>query len=453
MEKDAEQTKQDGGKESPPVLRAISVAGFKSIGERQRIEIRPLTLLAGANSGGKSSLIQPMLLLKQTLEAPYDPGSLLLDGPNVRFTSTDQLLTKCQNNYGEEAFYVGFEADELEWGFYFGLGSESGLEIKRNSVKAKYFFGGQFNFYADLEKLNKFLSEDITKQELFVWSVKGVKLVRDRFFLRYEATLGRGGRMWLPIPVDEFEHVPDETIIKLLRALIHVPGVRGNPERTYKTTAIGDVFPGTFETYTASLINHWKITKNERLERLGKELEILGLTWKVEAHRLNDTQVELKVARLPQGTQQNTGDLVSIADVGFGVSQTLPVLVALLAANPGQVVYLEQPEIHLHPRAQLALAKVLAEAAQRGVIVIAETHSALLLQGVQTLVAKDELSKDLVKLHWVQRDETGMTKVNSADLDSTGAFGDWPVDFMEVGLQADNEYLSAAEAKLFQQAQ
>ncbi|MHB1424491.1 MAG: AAA family ATPase, partial [Gemmataceae bacterium] len=67
----------------PPAITEIQVGGFKSISDDQMIEIRPLTILAGANSSGKSSMMQPLLLLKQTLEAPYDPGPLLLNGPNV----------------------------------------------------------------------------------------------------------------------------------------------------------------------------------------------------------------------------------------------------------------------------------------------------------------------------------------------------------------------------------
>ena len=75
----------------PPAITTLSVAGFKSISDEQTIEIRPLTLLAGANSSGKSSMMQPLLLLKQTLEAPYDPGPLLLNGPNAKFTSVSQF--------------------------------------------------------------------------------------------------------------------------------------------------------------------------------------------------------------------------------------------------------------------------------------------------------------------------------------------------------------------------
>jgi predicted ATPase len=75
-------------------ITRIAVEGFKSIAKRQEIEIAPLTILAGANSSGKSSIMQPLLMLKQTLEATYDPGPLKIDGPNVTFTSSSQFLSK-----------------------------------------------------------------------------------------------------------------------------------------------------------------------------------------------------------------------------------------------------------------------------------------------------------------------------------------------------------------------
>ena len=139
--------------------------------------------------------------------------------------------------------------------------------------------------------------------------------------------------------------------------------------------------------------------------------------------------------------------MVSIADVGFGLSQTLPVLVALLTAEPGQLVYIEQPEMHLHPRAQTALAQILAQAVKRGVRVIVETHSALLLLAVQTLVAEAQLASDKVKLHWFKRRENGVTEVTSADLDGAGAFGDWPEDVAEVALTTESRYLDAEELR------
>jgi predicted ATPase len=140
--------------------------------------------------------------------------------------------------------------------------------------------------------------------------------------------------------------------------------------------------------------------------------------------------------------------MVSIADVGFGVSQIIPVLVALRVAEDGRLVYLEEPEIHLHPRAQVRLADILADAAKRGVRVVAETHSSLLLRAVQTLVAKGELAADLVRLHWFSRDNVGVTHVKSVVPDENGAFGDWPEDFGDVNLQSEQDYLDAVESKL-----
>src|SRR5256714_13288625 len=91
----------------PLAISEIRVAGFKSISEEQSIEVRPLTILAGANSSGKSSMMQPLLLLKQTLEASYDPGPLLLYGPNIKFTSANQLLSRIGKGQSLDNFQVG----------------------------------------------------------------------------------------------------------------------------------------------------------------------------------------------------------------------------------------------------------------------------------------------------------------------------------------------------------
>ena len=186
-----------------------------------------------------------------------------------------------------------------------------------------------------------------------------------------------------------------------------------------------------------------------KLEGVCADLQRLGLSRKVSAESLNDAEVEIRVSRVSSIGSDNANDLVSIADVGFGVSQTLPVVVALHAAEEGQAVYIEQPEVHLHPRAQVALATVLANAAKRGAQVIVETHSRTLLLALQTLVAKGELPTDLIKLHWFTRDaKSGTTTIGGADLDEAGAFGDWPEDFAQVELDLESSYIDAAETRL-----
>ncbi len=90
-------------------ITEITVAGFKSITTKQSIEIRPLTILAGANSSGKSSMIQPLLLLKQTLEETFDPGAILLSGANLRFSSVDQFLTHTTKTRRSKSLIVGLK--------------------------------------------------------------------------------------------------------------------------------------------------------------------------------------------------------------------------------------------------------------------------------------------------------------------------------------------------------
>src|SRR5437764_721214 len=104
---DEQKISESRPKVSKKGITRLTVAGFKSISQEQSIEIRPLTILAGANSSGKTSIMQPLLLLKQTLEASYDPGALRLDGPNVRFTSAKQFLSHTSQGKHTDGFSVG----------------------------------------------------------------------------------------------------------------------------------------------------------------------------------------------------------------------------------------------------------------------------------------------------------------------------------------------------------
>ncbi len=428
---------------SPSAITAILVKGFKSFVEEQRIEIFPLTLLAGANSSGKSSLMQPLLLLKQTFEVGYDPGPLLLNGPHVRFSRAEQILSKINGRLVEEEFKMGFESDQQNSILEVFRRSDAGygfdlVESDLSTVSGKFSLRhGEKNLSSEEVKgLTPMivLAESVYKKPL-KWDV-----VRHRCFLSV-APAGRSEAIGVTAPELIFGD--------LLRRIIHVPGLRGNPERSYNTSAVGDVFPGTFENYVASIILAWQEASDKRLDLLGQILEALGLTWRIKANPLDATRVELLVARLPKKGKSAREDLVNIADVGFGVSQVLPVIVALLTAEPGQLVYIEQPELHLHPQAEQALAPILAEAANRGVRVVVETHSAILLTAIQALVAEGKLSPDILKLHWFQRDSRGATRVTSGDLDQQGAYGDWPVDFDRVEAAVTNRYLDAIEAKVF----
>ena len=179
-------------------------------------------------------------------------------------------------------------------------------------------------------------------------------------------------------------------------------------------------------------------------------LQLLELASDVQARKLSESQIEVRVPRTLKGDSE---DLVNVADVGLAVSQILPPLVALTHAHPKQLVYIEQPELHLHPRAQWRLARLLAQASNRGVRLVIETHSSLLLRGILTEIAEGGIANDKVILHWFKRDkETGFSYVDHKVPDSTGRVGEWPEDFSDVELRSDNQYLDAVEKKLYTDA-
>jgi predicted ATPase len=446
--------------QTPPTITTLSVAGFKSFSQEQTIDIRALTLLAGANNSGKSSMMQPLLLLKQTLEAQYDPGPLLLDGPNAKFTSVSQFWPRQSAAVESARFVVTVGAsDKKKIGFAF-----------RWTKKKKKLAIAHTHYYLALSDLK--LSERTPTSEVIAFLRDILEPLPEAAKLMYEKQLQvseneiRRARFFLEF-ISHFKGQPRspgsfslttvlsprnqdfEGILNCIMEVIHLPGLRGNPERTYPVTAAGETFPGTFESYVASVIAHWSSESAEKARALDNDLKSLGLTWKIEARRIADTHVELHVGRMPRPKQGGAHDLVSIADVGFGVSQTLPVVVALQAARPGQLVYIEQPEIHLHPRAQVAMARLLVNAAKRGVRVVAETHSSLILLAVQTLVAEGVIAPGLVGLNWfVRNQKTGTTRIQRAEIDAAGRFGDWPEDFDEVALNSESRYLAAAEARL-----
>lgn len=437
-------------------ISRIIVGGFKSIAEETSVEIRPLTLLAGPNSSGKSSLMQPLLLLKQTLEAQYDPGSLLIDGAHVKFTLASQFLSKVMHGESSSrAMTVEVEIGEESTKLTFAKAESSPIEIMKMARKNVLVFGPKAARRATWEvsvsdtdeKLKETFEAMQGGEQDFIPQAKRIEysLQRDRCFLNIEVSYymnPNSSGPTLTMPVRFSSHIGEE-----ITRIIHLPGLRGNPERTYPLVPAGNVFPGLFQKYAASVIHAWiKDGETARVHELNEALDLLELQSNISTEEIEETQVGVSVSRRYGGAE---GDRVSIADVGLAVSQVLPVLVALIAAEPGQLVYIEQPEIHLHPRAQWKLAHLLATAANRGVRLVIETHSSLLLRGILTEIAKDEISNDRVILHWFDRNrETGISTVHSNVPDRAGRVGDWPEDFGDVELGSDNEYLDAVENKL-----
>lgn len=456
----------------------LHVSGYKSISETTSLTIKPLTLIAGTNSSGKSSFMQPFLMMKQTLDAQFDPGPLLLNGLNVNLTDWSQALSrkKARNSTSRS---LGLGIAEGDTGFYnrYGWAPRNGLKLEqtsyiRNGIREEYSpgmtsveIGGKFDpettrmaeAYAkrlaarETPTRKSSRSQRDKRREVDVSSQLQYTIERQGCFFVPSMQIHMGDRSPFTLKDPSHEDVR-KSIDSLVRGIIHIPGLRGNPERTYTSSAPGGNFPGLMEQYVASVIYGWETGRTDdklKVALLGADLEKMGLTWKVHAARIDDVRIELQVGRLLRAQQGGAFDLVNIADVGFGVSQILPVLVALHVARRGQIVYMEQPELHLHPRAQMALGEILVTAANRGVRVVVETHSSLIIRSIQASVARRAISHEDVCLNWFSRNrDTGNTSIAVAELDELGRFGDWPIDFDDVAEEADFEFLTAVEEAL-----
>jgi predicted ATPase len=170
-------------------------------------------------------------------------------------------------------------------------------------------------------------------------------------------------------------------------------------------------------------------TKREMLERFGKEA---GLFKSVKVNTLGHN---------PNGPRQvmvtNEGRPANLIDVGYGVSQALPVVVQSILATKGSMLLLQQPEVHLHPRAQAALGSLFVSlVASKAKEFVVETHSDYIIDRVRQEVAKGAIAADQVGILYFEK--TGHeTIIYALDLDAKGNILDAPPTYREFFLQEE----------------
>ena len=479
------------------ILTSFTISGLASYRTPKQVSLRPLTLLSGANSAGKSSALKSLLLLKQTLDYSVDPGPLLIAGPNVTFASLDQLFTRSSSGETTSDITIDIQMPGGRLRLTFSRNSESELSLRNQVYEYDDLWGRKskerivLSPGMDTESIARQIPETarfvaleaaqefMTYAETSAWdntqSMMGDEWLtaseterddvydafRDHFHGEFEQRwIIDRQRCFLSTSLssfflsNRFDHhtidpssAPGCNFADAIKQIIHVPATRRNDFRTHSPAEVAQSFQGTFDHYTASVIAKWEYDADDRLHSLTKTLHDLDLTSRISTTRINDVEVEVQVARPGRQPFRKQDDMVSLADVGVGVSYVLPVLVALEVAVPGQLVYIEQPESHLHPRAEYRLAMALTRAANRGVRVVAETHSALLLLHIQTLVAHGEVDPSKVGLHWFSLDEDGFTTIDYREPDEHGRTGDWPEDFADTEMDASSAFLRAARER------
>ena len=173
-----------------------------------------------------------------------------------------------------------------------------------------------------------------------------------------------------------------------------------------------------------------------------------------KVNQLSETRQEYEVKVRTKGSK----DLVDLPDVGFGVSQVLPVLVQCFYAPPGSIILMEQPEIHLHPNAQSALADVMIDVinsredfADRNIQLIIETHSEHFLRRLQRRIAEDAVQQERVSAYFADVTKTPAT-LEPLRIDAFGNIQNWPDNFFGDEMGDITEQAKAAMKKLMGQS-
>lgn len=158
--------------------------------------------------------------------------------------------------------------------------------------------------------------------------------------------------------------------------------------------------------------------------------EIMGSPIKVSADSISTDQVRLSFSRGMQGGVMELSPL----NVAFGNSYIFPIVLAVLTAPSGSLILIENPEAHLHPAAQFRMGLFLARAARSGVQVIIETHSDHLLNGVRVMAKREGLTNDCsVEIHYIYQDEESpeLHYDERVVLEEYGSLDHWPAGFFD----------------------
>lgn len=400
----------------------LRLKNFKAWRDTGDLALKPVTMLLGTNSSGKSSLIQSLLLLKQTVQSPDRTVHLNLGGDEVNdlfnFGSFDDLLNQSADSLRQ--FTIAFDCERAEperikeGKFECSYGQTSSGSVVVQTLKLqtdKRLFQavrrekGAFSILVDEESQPRMKGRDCAPERSIALSADVI------------ARLDKDG----PLAEDLSLAIRRE-----LDSISYLGPLRRKPERDYpwNKTKPGDVGSDGRAAIDALLAS--ALLKGEEqnvvVEGVSKWLNRMKVATQLEVRQQGrSNRYELVVHR--------DGVACNLRDVGIGVSQVLPVLVVAYFAPRGSTIILEEPEIHLHPLAQSVLAELFVEVSrQRGVQFIVETHSEHLFRRMQTLVAKREVSTNDVALYFVER------KGNSAELQTLqinefGRVSNWPEGF------------------------
>lgn len=405
------------------VIREFCIHNFKAFREAD-LDFAPLTLLVGANSTGKSTILQALLLLKQTVDYG-DPGvPLRFEGPLINLGSFKETIHREQNyspkrigfrlvltgehpkEYAEGddgAIISEVQSTDYDLRFEVDIIPRAGLRVPPGSFSAKIVEGP----YSEDYKL-KHKSP----------SLQGL---RPRFFWFWPSNPSDKRYGWL------FQVA--NVLMGIFKRIFYLAPLRDYPERDKIYSSQRPAWMGIRGEELPAFLH----SRHEIIASINKWLRENKFPSK-EALFSIETVLRQEKTRLSLLVKEG-GRKYNWADVGFGLSQFLPVAAAVFAVPDDSLLLVEQPEIHLNPRMEVLLGQLLVDVAREGKkIILVETHSEHLIMRVRRLVAEGYISPDKVKIYHTERDwKVGNSTIREIKWrdDLPGAIEGWPEGFMD----------------------
>lgn len=415
------------------------------------MEFGKVTAVFGPNSSGKTSLIQFLLMLKQTAES-RDRRILNLGGTERDYVDLGSYedVVYGHNQNDQIVFEIHWVNDML-WGIKHSCMANAAMTYKNERIalsevtftRIAEYLDGNFDFkQSGRIKLVAIEPSNNSLQVKLLFSPKYDLSPKDEIVPLTANTLFDIYFPLLMLPINsEFESsakdvlsVGEELAHKLTQCYYLGP-LREYPKREYRWTGETPQSIGIRGEYAVpAMLSQIQTVESaeqaELIEGVSKWLKRFGVIDELDLSSIskNSRLFELKIK------SRNYAHWANLMDVGFGVSQVLPVIVLAHFAPPGSTIILEQPEIHLHPSVQAELADLFLEVAlTRNVQFFIESHSEHLLMRLQRRIAERSgefanLTENDVKLYFCKR-ETDASTLEPLAMDEYGRIKNWPKEF------------------------
>ncbi len=387
------------------MLNSLSLIYFKCF-ESLHLPLAPLTMLSGTNASGKSSVLQALVLLHQTMREHEWSTRLMLNGKSIKLGTVLDVVNESQ---GGKSFEIGLENNEhfFSWKFT-GERNELSMAVEKIYLNDKEIFN-----YNTPNYLQKLLPSYFT--------------IADHDF---HVPFSSGGRK---------DNGVTDIHQPLTTGFTYITAERIGPREVYVLEDRQIAYAvGAMGEYAMSLFYSRRdepILDELMLETESRNTLFHQVTARMQQFFPNCLLAVEKVQNANAVTLRlktsNETEFHRPINVGFGLTQVLPIVIAALSAQKEDILLIENPEVHLHPAGQALMGQFLAEVASAGVQVILETHSDHILNGIRRFVKSGKISPEQVALHFFRARSADTAQVVSPQINANGDLDCSPDGFFD----------------------